>query len=304
VICFASGGQYLMNGTLSLINRSSLTLEGNNATIFQTVRSTTRILLIDNGGQDITVRNLTIQGANPNPGKWDATYEHNHAIHIGGTLRVDLDHITIKNVGGDALYVMGGYLSGGGFRFADSIHFHNSVIDGTGRMGLAITDGATNVQFDHNTLSHIAYYTFDVEPNGYTFNGQPAGAVGVQFTDNTIGIKPYGDYPTDRTQADGYLFAATGSSGGGPAVNIQIARNIMTDPTMGTLKIGVFNNGGARQNISVVDNTAAATAAGPVMSFTGVSGLTVTGNRQKLSSGSLATTSGCTSVTMSGNVTN
>ncbi len=166
VICFASGGQYRVNGTLKLINRSNITLEGNNATIFQTTRSTGKILLIDNGGQDITVRNLTIKGANPNPGKWDLTYEHNHAIHIGGTLRVDLDHLTIKNIGGDALYIMGGYLSGGGFRFADTIRFHNSVVDGTGRMGLAITDGATNVSFDHNTLSRIAYYTFDVEPNG------------------------------------------------------------------------------------------------------------------------------------------
>ena len=128
---------------------------------------------------------------------------------------------------------MGGYLSGGGFRFADSIQFHDSTIDGTGRMGLAITDGATNVSFDHNTLSHIAYYTFDVEPNGYTFNGQAAGAVGVQFTDNTIGTKPYGDYPTDPTQADGYLFAATGSSGGGPAVDITVARNTMTRPDDG-----------------------------------------------------------------------
>ena len=69
---------------------------------------------------------------------------------------------------------------------------------------------------------------------------------------------------------------------------------------MGTLKIGVFNNGGARQNISIIDNTAAAPRQGPVMSFNGVSGLTVTGNRQKLSRGSLATTSGCSSVTMSG----
>ena len=93
MICFASGGQYLMNGTLSLINRSNLTLEGNDATDLPDHALDARILLIDNGGQDITVRNLTIQGANPTPGKWDPTYEHNHAIHIGGTLRVDLDHL-------------------------------------------------------------------------------------------------------------------------------------------------------------------------------------------------------------------
>ena len=131
---------------------------------------------------------------------------------------------------------------------------------------------------------------------------QAAGAQHVKFTDNTIGTKPYGDYPTDRTQADGYLFAATGSSGGGPAVDIEISRNTMTDTTMGVLKIGVFNNGGARQDIRVLNNTASATAGGPTMSFSGTNGVTVTGNRQRLSSGSLVSTSGCSNVLVSGNI--
>ncbi len=95
VICFASGGQYRVNGTLHLSGRSNLTFEGNNATILQTVRATTRIWLIDNGGNDIKMRNLTIKGANPTPGKWNVSYEHNHAIQIGGTLRVDLDNVDV-----------------------------------------------------------------------------------------------------------------------------------------------------------------------------------------------------------------
>ena len=40
------------------------------------------------------------------------------------------------------------------------------------------------------------------------------------------------------------------------------------------------------------------------MSFYEVNGLTVTGNTQPLSSGSLVSSGGCTSVNVSGNVTN
>ena len=64
---------------------------------------------------------------------------------------------------------------------------------------------------------------------------------------------------------------------------------------MGVFKIGVFGSS-ARQNFRINDNTAATRAAGPVMDFSSVSGLTVTGNTQPLSSGSLASTSGCSSV--------
>jgi hypothetical protein len=43
--------------------------------------------------------------------------------------------------------------------------------------------------------------------------------------------------------------------------------------------------------------------AGPAMRFTNVAGVTVTNNRQPLSSGELVTTSGSTSVTVTGNNT-
>jgi hypothetical protein len=297
VICFASGGQYRVNGTLHLSNRSNLTIEGNNATIFQTTRSATRIWLIDNGGSNITMRNLTIRGANPNPGKWDVNYEHNHAIQVGGAIGLDFNNLTIKNVGGDGLY-----LSGGANRWADSIHLHNSTFDGIGRMGVTITDGASNLVVDYNSFRNIGYYTWDIEPNGATVGGRLAGGEHVRFSDNSIGTKPYGDYPTDKTQADGYVFVVTNASGDGPAVDIELSRNTMLDTTLGAFKVGVFGSA-ARQNIRVLDNTSVDRSAGPVMTFSSVSGLTVTGNKQPLSSGSLVSSPGCTSVTISGNVT-
>ena len=181
VICFEAGGQYRVDGTIHVSGRSSLIFAGRGARIFQTVRATTRIWLIDGGGSDITMRDLTVEGANPNPGKWDVAYEHNHAIQIGGTLRVELAHLTIKNIGGDGLYV-----SGGADRWADSVHLHDSLLDGIGRMGVAITDGGSNVVVDFNTFQRIGYYTWDLEPNGATVGGRLAGAEHVRFSDNRI----------------------------------------------------------------------------------------------------------------------
>jgi hypothetical protein len=170
-------------------------------------------------------------------------------------------------------------------------------------MGVTITDGASNVVVDFNSFRNIGYYTWDIEPNGATVGGVLAGGEHVRFSDNSIGTKPYGDYPTDKTQATGYVLVVTDASGGGPAIDIEASRNNLLDTTMGVFKVGVFGSS-ARQNFRINDNTAATRAVGPVMSFSSVSGLTVTGNTQPLSSGSLASTSGCSSVNVSGNVTN
>ena len=109
VICLASGGKYKVNGTLHLNGRRGLTIDGLDATIFQTSRSTTRIWLLDGDTRNIKLRNMTIKGANPNPGFWVGAYEHNHGIEIQGALDVDLSHLRIVNVGGDGLYLSSGH---------------------------------------------------------------------------------------------------------------------------------------------------------------------------------------------------
>ena len=298
VICFAPGGTYRVDGQLHLYNRTNITLEGRGATIKQTVRGTNPILLIDGGGSGINVRQLTIRGANPSPGVWSRTYEHNHGVAIGGTYNVDLDGVKVINVGGDGLL-----LSGGAGRWANGIRFHHGVMDGIGRTAVVVTDGVSNAVVDYNTIQRVGYYTFNIEPNAALVGGRLAGGEHIRFSDNTIGTKPFGAFPLDPTQAYGYLFAVTGSSGGGPADDIEVSRNTMTDPIWGSLRIGVFNNGGLRRNIRVMDNQGVWRVLGPTMTFNGVNTLRVTGNRQPLLGGILATVNGCTGVTMSGNTT-
>ncbi|MFL5755227.1 MAG: hypothetical protein ACJ77N_02925 [Chloroflexota bacterium] len=297
VVCFKAGGTYKVNGQVHLSNRQGITLDGNGATVYQAVRGTSSIVLVDYGSTDITIRNLTIQGSNPSPGLWSLTYEHNHGLDLRGTLRVDVGGVRVVNVGGDGFYLAGGYLPGGAFRWADSIHVHDSLVDGTGRMGVAVTDGLSNTVIDHSTFRHIAYYTLDFEANGHVFSGVAAGAVHVRFSDNTLGSQPYS--AGGSGQPTGHLFVVTGTSGGGPADDIEVSRNSVSGRAV---DVGVYNNGGLRRNIRVVDNHSDTRVGGPVMSFSGVDTVRVTGNTQPLSNTTLVSTSGCTSVTISANV--
>jgi hypothetical protein len=297
VICLASGGQYKVNGTLHIADRSHLTIEGQGATIFQTSRSTTRILLIDGNSNDVNVRHVTIKGANPSPGTWSATYEHNHGVEIGGGVNIELGAVRIVNVGGDGLYIGAGRANGT-IRWADTIDLHDSTIDGTGRSGVSIADGGSNVHIDRNVFRHIAFYTLNIEPNGQVYNGQPAGARNVRFAHNTLGAQPYGTGIGD--QPVGHVFVVTGSSGGGPADAITVSNNTISGKPF---DVGVYDNGGLRRNIVVSGNSSDTSAMGPVMNFSGVATLTVTNNVQPLDGTQLLTTPGCTDVTISGNVT-
>jgi hypothetical protein len=165
-------------------------------------------------------------------------------------------------------------------------------------MGIAATDGANNVHVDHCSFDHIGYYTCDIEPNGHVFNGVAAGATGFKFNDNTIGTIPFGRNTQPGTppgisgQATGHVFVITGASGGGPGDDVEIARNVMSDPNWGYFSVGVYNNGGLRRNIRVIDDRGVRRMPGPQMVFQGVNGLTVTGNTQPLSSGSLVSDTG------------
>jgi hypothetical protein len=312
--CLKAGGTYRITGQLHIDGnggtRSTITVDGQGATIFQSVRATTPIVLVDHGSTGVLFRNVTIKGSNPQPGIWSLTYEHNHGIQFGGMLSGGADHVTIRNVGGDGFYLAGSFV-GSGFRFEDSVSVRNSVVDGTGRMGVAFTDGANHMTVDHTTFTHVAYYTFDFEANGHIFNGLAAGTIGATLSNNTIGAIPFGRNPTIAGQPTGYAFVITGSSGGGPAENITFTGNTMTDPTWGELRVGIFNNGGTRKSIAITNNSgvhrfaSSSTYGSTLMKISGVNGLTVTGNTQPISAGTaLVTCSGCSgTVTLSPNAT-
>ena len=86
--------------------------KGRGAAIVQTARSRTRIWVIEAAAPSASgCATSRSAGANPRPGVWNGTYEHNHAIQVGGAVNVKLVKVRIRNVGGDGLYMSSG--SGG-----------------------------------------------------------------------------------------------------------------------------------------------------------------------------------------------
>jgi hypothetical protein len=280
VICLAPGGQYRMDGQLHLDARDDLTIDGRGARLFATERSSKARILIDHGGSGITIRDIEIEGYWPEAGTADAVvlaYQGNHGIAIGGAEDVEIGpDVVIRNVGGDGVYLTAGSV-GGVQQWADGIHVHDSTIERNGRMGVAITDGARNVVVEHNDLDAIALYAFDIEPNAQVFDGVPAGAEHVRFSDNEVGR--YGLSPVLVP----WLFAGTGE---GPQSDVEVSRNVST---AGPLRIGVWNVAETgRRDFRILGNWSDTKVAGPVMEFDGVDGLEVRDTYQPLTFGRLA----------------
>jgi hypothetical protein len=280
VICFARGGSYRMEGKLHLEARDDLTFDGRGARLFATQRSADPRILIDKGGSNIWIHDLTIEGWWPEAGTPDtaiAAFQGNHGIAIGGAENVEIGpNVTIRNVGGDGVYMTAGS-TGGTQRWADGIRVHDSTIERNGRMGVAITDGARNVVVEHNQLDEIALYAFDIEPNAEVFDGVPAGAEHVRFTNNEIGT--YGLSP-DLVP---WLFAGTGD---GPQTDIDVSYNVST---AGPLRMAAWNvKESGRKDFRFLGNWSDTSVVGPVMEFDGIDQLEVRDTHQPLTFGRLA----------------
>ncbi len=102
------------------------------------------------------------------------------------------------------------------------------------------------------------------------------------------------------TYDTGFFFATDGAAGS-TVHDVTVTGNTVTgiarsgyDGTPRGLNTRV--SVARRQNITVTDNTTTTAAKGPVLYFANVDGVTVTGNRQPLVSGSQAMFSNCTGV--------
>ena len=301
VLCLASGGQYKVNGTLHIGDRSHLTIEGQGATIFQTSRSTTRIWLIDGNSNDIDLQHTDDQGRQPEPG------------HVGRHLRAQPRHrdpgrgrrpssrsCTSSTSAGDGLYLAAGHI-GSTVRWADSVRppqlrhrRHRSLRDLDHRRRAATSPSTSTRSGASRTTRSTS------SPTAWSSTVSPRAPATSASPTTRSAPQPYGTGIGD--QPVGHVFVVTGSSGGGPADGVTIARNTISGRPF---DVGVYNNGGLRRNIAVTGNKSDTSAQGPIMNFSGVTTLTVTGNVQPLNgtATNLASCSGCTDVTISGNVT-
>ena len=274
-IVFPAGATYRLGSWgLGINGRHDLVFEGNGATIKIEGGCTQWHsgfgVGLDKPSSDITIRGFTLVGNHPNPGQFGGSCEHQHGVTVHGSTNVEISDMTIRQVRGDCLYV-------GEYTWSDGVYFHDSTCRSNGRMGVAIVKGQ-NVRIERVAFDKIAIHALDIEPNF-----ADGGAINVDFVNNTVGT-----YNSCNCYG-GSFFAANGDLDA-PVRNVTISGNVVTGGSLWTLvgdEATGWSGGRQHRNIVFTNNRSSVTAAGPVLHFKHVDGLTITGNTQPLSSGSL-----------------
>jgi hypothetical protein len=264
VVRLARGGDYRVEGTLVLEDRHDLTIAGNGARIFATTtgdpdRSQIRIV----GGSGLDVRNVEIEGANPQAGVGEGAYqrrlESQHGIRLDGVTDAELDRVHVHDTYGDLVYVS---RNEDDRRWTEQVWIHDSTFDHSGRQGIAVVAGR-DVVIERNRITETARAGVDLEPNSPSW-----GADNIHILDNEVG-------------PGRLLFVAAG--GRGPVNRVIIARNTLRGRQ---LKFWVIApEGTRRQWFWVVDNTSDTTAPAAPLEFTRSDGVIVHGNRQPIEAG-------------------
>jgi hypothetical protein len=269
-IVFRACSVYRMDAFLLVVERHNLTFEGNGATLRS--NGTTSCggacsLFYFLNSRGITIRNFNLVGNSPTPGVYSSTWEQAAAVRIMGGSDFEISGLTIRAVGGDGLYAGN----------PTNVSFHNNHIVTAGRNGVSVISG-TNITAENNAFDKVGYVTFDDEADH-----PDEASTNVVFRANTAGTY-------------GARFASVEGGHTGAAISgVTISGNTVTGRSLLT----VIDNGGTARmrNIAFTGNSSTVAAAGPVLEFAHIDGLTVIGNVQPLTSGVLASISDCTGVT-------
>ena len=284
-IVFKAGGVYRLNHGIKFMNRHNLTFNGNGATLKAAGSGSAPAdspFALWTGNDHITIENFTILGNNPSPGK--LTVEGQSGVLLYGNSNVTLTHLTIKNPYADCVYsgISSSHVGVNGLTWT------NSTCVGAGRNGFSITGGG-NATVSGVSFTGLGYHVLDVEPD---FAQDSVSYV--TFKNNSVGTYSL------TGQLIGFFFAANGAASN--VSHITVSGNTVSgeahrgyDSKAAGLNTYVMTAN--RSSIVFTNNKSTQTVAGPVLDFQGVNGLTVTGNSQPLSSGSLAYITNCTNVT-------
>ena len=293
-IVFKAGGTYRLGEVVRVLGKKRLTLEGNGATLKLTgpIDFFGAGIFVEQLSEDITIRDLKIVGQHAAAGTKDALGpgESQHAIAVYGSTNTLIERVDIQRVGGDCLYVSAHERR----IWSDGVTFRDSTCRLTGRMGVTVIAGS-RVRVENNTFDEIGYAVVGIEPDAGN-----EGARDVVVRDNTVGSYSLTD------QYEGALFYACNApwSDGAVVRDVTVSGNTVAGNLAGKggmrgLHVTICADV-APANYTITNNTAGKAVAGPVLRILGANGVTVTGNKQPLSSGSLATFSGSTNVTYDG----
>lgn len=300
---FRARGVYRIRHGINLSNRRNLVLDGNGATLRargSAGRPLDSAFALMSGARDLRFRDFTLVGNNRNAGTARAYGggESMHGFYLGGATNILIEDVRIRNFPGDCVYVG----TNNGTTWSRNITFRDSTCTGTGRHGVAIIAGRKTliqrVKFDR-----IGFMVIDIEPNR-----SMEGAIDTVIRKNKVGS--YGH--TNRYVS--WFVAASAGARGAAVRNLRIEGNVVSGtPRSGYdrnalgISIKIDGDDGPRSNIIIRDNrstrTVRRTVHGAPVLIRNVSGITVTGNRQPMRSGTFAQISGSSKVVNRGNVT-
>ena len=289
-ISFRSGTYRLSRG-INLRSRSNLVFDGNGATLRITgagASAEASAFNLSGGDRAITIREFDLVGNNADAGTADA-YDPGADSQMGVLIRggtdILIEDVTMQRFWGDCMYV-----GTSGSAWSDGVTFRDSTCSLTGRNGVTIIAGR-DVTIERVRFDGIGTAVVDMEPNYGT-----DGASRVMIRDNTIGTYGHNDRYTS------WVLAAVGADGAvmedvsliGNRISGIASSGVRGDPRGLHVRVDAR---GPRRDFVVRDNVSTRTVAGPSINFTGVNGVTVTGNTQPLSSGSLARFTSSSNVT-------
>jgi hypothetical protein len=218
IIQFSPRGRYRIEETLLVNDKVDLILEGNGALLFastvgngtpQEIANRNHVEL--RGGSNIVVRNFTILGVNPHPGKFDDGICCQHGIEVAGTQGALITGNQIRNVYGDNVTVQPDYNRTS--RAPEKIRVEHNIFEGAGRQGISVV-GGSDVWLSANTIDGAGFVCVDLEPDTsrYPING-------VRIVGNKLA----------RHGPHAPTIAARGAA---PVSNVQILNNIVAYGTL------------------------------------------------------------------------
>lgn len=281
-IQFPAGARYRLAGTLEVTGRHDLVLDGGGGS-FKAIAGTgaARPLIRITGSSGVTIRDLLLVGANPQPGVYLPSREHDHGVSIVGSSATSLAGLTIDATSGDCVYV-----ADQAGAWSDGVSLVDSTCRGPGRNGVAVV-GGRNIDVERTAFSNIGYHVLDLEPN----QGPPLeGAADVTFRANTV-----------TAPVAGFVIAA---NGWGPVDHVTVAGNVVEGLPLNVTVAPAAGSGYRRSAIEIDANHSdtIASETDPLMQFEATDDLTITGNVQPLAKATvLAGITDSCRVTISGN---
>jgi len=272
IISFPTNAIYKLHISLYISGRNNLIFEGNGTTLQvdaaadgTSAYASPFFLGIANGSNtDIVIHDFILIGNSPTPGIFIPGSEGQSNIHASSTTRLE-----IYNVTGSASHA----------DFVDAsndngLWVHDCHVITAGRNCFSAEWSDWDVLVENCAFDVSGFITFDIEPYD-----ESSVCSNITFRNCTVGT------------FHNYFFASL--NGNGSTIDkIVVDGNTVTG---GSLKTLANQNGAVRMTrIAFTNNKGGRAAAGSVLQFSHVDGLTVTGNVQPLSSGALKSIADCT----------